>query len=157
MSTISATFASMRDTISFLQEENDRFCQAVRELVGTEEELSGMWQGDANAAFRAAFQSDQGQWDVFATLIKMYITTLSQIVGIYEQAEQNNVGTAAGRSYGIGGAVGPIGGNIGPGLTPGILDQHVFPQAVAMYAMPMPNLGYISSQLGDLSQYITVS
>jgi WXG100 family type VII secretion target len=93
----------MRSGAQELQELNSRFCQSIKSIYEKQQQLSSMWQGDANTAFNAAFQHDAMQWDVFATLINGYAATLMQIAQIYEQAEQQNTSIAASRSYGGGG------------------------------------------------------
>ena len=105
MSRFSLSFAAMRSGAQELQELNSRFCQSIKSIYEKQQQLSSMWQGDANTAFNAAFQHDAMQWDVFATLINGYAATLMQIAQIYEQAEQQNTSIAASRSYGGGGGI----------------------------------------------------
>lgn len=99
MSKYSLTAQELQSAISELSSSNAQFKSRVSDLQGKQQALAGMWQGDANTAFNAAFNSDKGQWDTFAQLMDRYVETLQSIKQTYEAAEAANVQTAATRSY----------------------------------------------------------
>ena len=99
MSKFTVTAAEMQATINELNSANGEFKSRVSELEAAQQELSGMWQGDANTAFNNAFQNDKGQWATFANLIDQYVQTLSSILQTYQTAESANVETARTRTY----------------------------------------------------------
>ena len=99
MSKYSLTAQELASAISELSSSNAQFKSRVADLQSKQSALAGMWQGDANSAFNAAFNSDKGQWDAFAQLMDRYIETLQSIKATYEAAEATNVQTAATRSY----------------------------------------------------------
>ena len=99
MSKYRVTVADMQSAINELNSNNSEFRSRVNELSAKQQELAGQWQGDANTAFNNAFNSDKGQWDVFASLIDQYIETLHSIMQTYKTAEETNRSTAATRTY----------------------------------------------------------
>ena len=78
---------------------NDEFLRRVSDLEKLQQQLKGMWQGDANNAFDAAFNNDKQQWTKFAALMKQYIEALGKIAAAYDKAESTNVETAKKRTY----------------------------------------------------------
>lgn len=50
-----------------------------------------MWEGDAQKAFRTAFQKDYAQFEAFYKGISDYITTLRTLAQNYDKAEDANV------------------------------------------------------------------
>lgn len=99
MSQFTITASEMQTAINELNSANTEFKNRITNLEGKQQELAGMWQGDANTAFNTAFQNDKGQWSNFATLIDQYIQTLGDIMNIYQNAESTNTDTAKTRSY----------------------------------------------------------
>ncbi len=99
MSKFSLTAQEIQNAISQLSANNGEFKSRVAELLSLQQELNGQWQGDANTAFTAAFNSDKGQWDSFAQLMDQYIEALQSIKQAYEVAEATNVSTASSRTY----------------------------------------------------------
>lgn len=99
MSMFNVTAPELQSAISALQEDNSQFRSRLADLLSKQQELAGMWQGEANAAFNNAFNSDKGQWDNFASLVDQYIQTLQEILKIYENAENANTATAQTRTY----------------------------------------------------------
>ena len=100
MSRFTLTAQEIQTAATQLQSNNGEFRNRVNELLTLQQELSSQWQGDANTAFTAAFNSDKGQWDAFAQLMDQYIEALQSIKQTYEAAEATNVSTAATRTYG---------------------------------------------------------
>ena len=82
-----------------LKELNARFHEQIVALEGQEESLRGMWEGEANDAFHAAFTSDKVQMTNFYNAIEMYVARLNEIAAKYQQAEQVNQEIATNRSY----------------------------------------------------------
>ena len=95
--TVNAT--EMQNAIRDLSSSNTEFKNRVTELEGEQQNLAGMWQGDANTAFNNAFQNDKGQWSTFAALVDQYIEALSSILQVYQTAESTNLETAKNRTY----------------------------------------------------------
>ena len=71
----------------------------VGELEACEQNLVGMWDGQAKDAFHRAFQNDKIQMTNFSTLIEKYVNVLLNIASKYEQAENLNTETASTRKY----------------------------------------------------------
>lgn len=99
MAHLELTQAEVNAAIQELTSQNAEFKASVSRLVAAQEELGAMWQGDANTAFKAAFNSDKGQWDNFGNLVTSYIEGLSRIMSLYNNAESRNVDTATRRTY----------------------------------------------------------
>ena len=99
MSKFEVTQAEINSAIQELTSQNAEFKTSITQLVNAQQELAGMWQGDANTAFNNAFNSDKGQWDTFAGLITTYIEGLSRIMTLYANAEAENQSTATQRTY----------------------------------------------------------
>ena len=99
MSKYTVTASEMQTAIREITSANGEFKNRVAELEGAQQELAGMWQGDANTAFNNAFQNDKAQWAAFANLVDQYVQTLNTILQTYATAESTNVETARSRTY----------------------------------------------------------
>lgn len=99
MSKLTITASEMQNAINELNSANSEFKNRVTELESEQQNLAGMWQGDANTAFNNAFQNDKSQWSTFASLVDQYVETLGSILQIYQNAESTNLDTAKTRSY----------------------------------------------------------
>lgn len=99
MAQYEVTSAQLNNVKSQLSTYNEQFIQRVRDLERTQQDLKSMWQGDANNAFDAAFNSDKEQWTKFASLMQQYIEALGKIAEAYDKAEAVNVETAKNRTY----------------------------------------------------------
>lgn len=86
-------------TASMLAENNNQFRARVEDLMNTAQELSSMWQGEANDTFNMALATDQERWVAFAALVDNYVETLREIVRHYRDAEAENVEIASHRTY----------------------------------------------------------
>ena len=99
MAHYAVTQEEMNAAIQELTNQNAEFKSSVSKLVAAKEELCGMWQGDANTTFKAAFDADKGEWDRFAATIETYIDGLTKIMNLYSNSESRNVETASRRTY----------------------------------------------------------
>lgn len=99
MSKFTLTASEMQNAINEINSANTEFKNRVAELEGEQQNLAGMWQGDANTVFNNAFQNDKGQWSTFANLVDQYVETLGSILQIYQTAESTNVETGKTRTY----------------------------------------------------------
>ena len=74
---------------------NSKYRQEVEKMVQHEIDLAGMWDGDAQKAFRPAFNTDKQKMDIFAQTIDKYVEALRQDADTYEQAESkaHQIGT----------------------------------------------------------------
>ena len=99
MAQYEVTNAQLTQVQNQLTTDNEQFIQKVSALEGKQQELKNMWQGEANNAFDAAFNSDKEKWMTFANLMKQYIEALGKIAAAYSKAEAANVDTAKNRTY----------------------------------------------------------
>ncbi len=98
MALIRVTASQVRSTSSSLRDYNQNFNSQVQALQSAEESLNGMWDGQANDAFHAAFTSDKEYMTQFYNLINKYCDALEQIAAEYERAESVNTETATRRN-----------------------------------------------------------
>lgn len=94
-----ATPAQLRAKAEELAALNNSFKTNVSELEAEEQNLMGMWEGQAKEAFHQAFSSDKIQMTNFSTLIEKYVASLITIAAKYEEAERINTETATARKY----------------------------------------------------------
>lgn len=99
MAKIVVTSVTIQSGAEELQNLNAQFKNAVNTLAQLEEALAGMWEGDAQEAFRRAFQSDKIQMDNFFNAIEVYAQRLEAAAAKYEQAEAQNTEIATTRTY----------------------------------------------------------
>ena len=99
MALIRVTASQVRSTANSLRELNQQFNSQVQNLQASEESLNGMWDGQANDAFHAAFMSDKEYMTQFYNLINKYCEALDSIATEYENAENINLDTATRRSF----------------------------------------------------------
>lgn len=99
MAQIFVTAAQLKAKADELTSLNTSFKTNVSELEAYEQNLSGMWEGQAKDVFHQAFNNDKIQMTNFSTLVEKYVATLLTIAAKYEQAEAQNTETAATRSY----------------------------------------------------------
>ncbi len=78
---------------------NNSFKSQVQNLVSTESSLNSMWEGESRQTFHREFQKDITQMNNFHTTIEKYISSLDEIVKMYEKAENANINTASTRNY----------------------------------------------------------
>lgn len=99
MALIRVTATQVRASANSLRELNQQFNNQVQNLQASEESLNGMWDGQANDAFHAAFTSDKEYMTQFYNLINKYCEALDSIATEYENAENINLDTATKRSF----------------------------------------------------------
>lgn len=97
MAEIRVTPSELRSKADELERLNGQFKQEVTSMTGYEQELAGMWEGEAQKAFRKAFSDDKQKMDLFAQNIERYVQALRADAQKYEDAEQKNVGIATTR------------------------------------------------------------
>ena len=99
MALIRVTASQVRNSAESLRVLNQQFNSQVQNLQAAEESLNGMWDGQANDAFHAAFLSDKEYMTQFYNLINKYCEALDSIATEYENAENINLDTATRRSF----------------------------------------------------------
>ncbi|MBO5474617.1 MAG: WXG100 family type VII secretion target [Lachnospiraceae bacterium] len=99
MGLIQVSASQLRAKASELRNLNAQFKAQVGNLEGQEQNLIGMWEGEARDTFHTAFNNDKIQMDNFNTLIEQFCVALENIATRYEAAESANVSTAATRNY----------------------------------------------------------
>jgi WXG100 family type VII secretion target len=99
MAEFQVTAQQLRTKAGELRDMNSKLKGYIEELVEKEANLATMWEGEAQQAFRNAFQQDKGQMDNFYNAIEQYASALEAIAAKYEQAESTNYNTASSRSY----------------------------------------------------------
>ena len=99
MADFQVTAAELKSKAEELRNMNSQIQSQVESLSEQEQTLAGMWEGDAQAAFRTAFNNDKEQMGNFYTLIEQYCTTLLEIADQYIKAEQANTEVASTRTY----------------------------------------------------------
>ncbi len=99
MASFITTPAQLRAKAEELSSLNNSFKTNVSELEAEEQNLMGMWEGQAKEAFHQAFSSDKIQMTNFSTLIEKYVASLLTIAAKYEEAERINTETATARKY----------------------------------------------------------
>lgn len=99
MAMIQVTSKRLRNAAESLQNLNAQFKAKAEDLVGKEQSLCQMWEGQAKNAFHTAFDRDSSQMEVFHNLINQYIRVLLEIAARYEQTEARNAEIAGSRTY----------------------------------------------------------
>lgn len=97
MAEIKVTPSELRNKANDLQQLNLNFRRTVEEMVGYEGQLAGMWEGEAQKAFRKAFNDDRAKMEKFAANIDKYVEALRTDAQKYEDAENKNTSIATQR------------------------------------------------------------
>ena len=97
MAEIKVTPSVLRQKADTLRTLNQKFKAEVDKMIGIEQRLSDMWEGEARNAFHNAFNTDRQKMDRFYQNIDRYIQALLQNAQKYEEAEQRNTSTATTR------------------------------------------------------------
>ena len=99
MAEFNVTASQLNAKAEELQQLNATFKTKVNALEETEASLASMWEGEAQAAFRSAFNRDKTNMNNFYNAIAQYVAVLQEIASRYAQTEAQNVQTASKRSY----------------------------------------------------------
>ncbi len=98
MSYILVTSGRLRTGADELEGMNVRLSGKVEDLKTKETALKGLWEGEANEAFHAAFLRDAAQMETFHGAIVQYVQALRIIAAKYEEAEARNMQIASNRT-----------------------------------------------------------
>jgi WXG100 family type VII secretion target len=87
MAEIKVTPQVLKQKAEDLRAYNAQFRSEVQKMVGYEQQLAGMWEGESQRAFRKAFNDDRMKMDTFARNIDNYVQALLTDAQRYEAAE----------------------------------------------------------------------
>lgn len=99
MADIQVRTSELRAKAAELRTLNNQFKAAIANLESVESRLNGMWDGEANDAFHAAFQTDRAQMENFYNAIEDYAAKMEAIADEYDRAEACNTQIATERDY----------------------------------------------------------
>lgn len=99
MAEIRVTSGELKNKVAELRQLNAQFKKAVEDMSASEQQLTGMWDGDAKENFHNAYSSDRAQMDIFYDTIEKYCQTLESNAAGYEAAEAKNANMASARAY----------------------------------------------------------
>lgn len=99
MALIRVSTSELKAKAEELKNLNFQFKSSVSELESVENNLSGMWEGEARDAFHNAFNNDKVQMNNFYNAIEVYVQRLEEAAAKYAQAEAANAELAGTRSY----------------------------------------------------------
>ena len=91
MANILVNSNQLRSAADALEQLNAQFKTAITNLNTDENTLASQWEGDAQKAFRTAFQKNYQQFEEFHKGITEYINTLRTIAQTYDNTEDKNV------------------------------------------------------------------
>ena len=96
MAEIKVTPQQLKEKANDLESYNRKFRSEVEKMVGYEEQLAGMWEGEAQKAFRKAFNDDRLKMEQFALNIDTYVLALREDAQRSATAENTatNIATA---------------------------------------------------------------
>lgn len=98
MAEFKVTPSVLRQKAEELKALNGKFKTEVDTMIGNEQRLSDMWEGEARDAFRTAFNNDRQKMDVFYQNIEFYVQALLNSAQKYDEAETKNITTATNRT-----------------------------------------------------------
>lgn len=98
MAEIKVTPAQIKNKADNLRQFNAQFKSEVEKLSAYEQQLAGMWEGEAQKAFRSAFNTDKGKMNRFYENVEKFAQAMDNIVEQYSSAEQSNTAIASQRS-----------------------------------------------------------
>ena len=97
MAEIKVSPQQLKEKANDLESYNRKFRSEVEKMVGYEEQLAGMWEGEAQKAFRKAFNDDRLKMEQFALNIDKYVLALREDAQRYETAENTATNIATTR------------------------------------------------------------
>ena len=98
MAEIRVTPSELRSKADELEQLNRQFQQEVTSMVGYEQELSGMWEGEAQKAYATRFKALDGDMAQIQMKINEHVTDLNEMAQTYKQAESANTQNISGLS-----------------------------------------------------------
>ena len=98
MAEIQVTAAQLKSKADELRNLNSNFKTQVGNLESQEQDLVGMWEGEARNEFHKQFGLDKAQFDAFYQLIEKYCEALTTIAAKYADTEINTETIASTRS-----------------------------------------------------------
>lgn len=87
MAEIRVTPQELKSRADDLERYNRSLRDEIAKMEGYEQQLAGMWEGEAQKAFHNAFTTDKGKMERFALNIDKYIQALREDAMRYETAE----------------------------------------------------------------------
>ena len=99
MAEIKVTSGELKNNANELRQLNNQFKKAIDDLTSSEQQLVGMWDGEAKEAFHNAYNSDKAAMENFFQTIEKYCQALESNAAKYEAMEQKNLSTASTKSY----------------------------------------------------------
>ena len=97
MSMFRVSSTVLRQKAQELEQMNKQFDAAVKALGSQEAALATMWEGEAQKAFRKAFNDDKLKMERFALNIDKYVMALREDAQKYEEAENKATNIATER------------------------------------------------------------
>jgi len=83
----------MRTAANEIEQQAYDYTQQVTALYQVGQELDGMWDGDANATFKAQLGQDQPRFEALNNVVRQYVETLRSNADSYDKAEAEAVQT----------------------------------------------------------------
>jgi len=96
---LTVTSAKLRETAAELRRLNTQLKNELNNMSMRESSLNGMWDGQANDTFHAAYLHDVREYNDFINAINEYINALLQAAEEYERTEARNNAIASSREY----------------------------------------------------------
>lgn len=87
MAEIKVTSSVLRQKADTLENLNRQFRNEIKKLESYEQQLAGMYEGEAQKAFHKAFNDDKLKMERFALNIDKYIMALRESAQKYDEAE----------------------------------------------------------------------
>jgi WXG100 family type VII secretion target len=85
--------SGMRNAANEIEQQAYDYTQQVAALYQIGQELDGMWDGDANATFKAQLGQDQPRFEALNNVVRQYVETLRSNADSYDRAEDEAVQT----------------------------------------------------------------
>ena len=87
MTEIKVNTENMRTTANAFQDKIDEWKGLVNQLWSLTEELNGMWEGDANAAFESLIESEKPKFEELSRMMLTYKEAIDKAAQKYESME----------------------------------------------------------------------
>lgn len=86
-------------TADALEELRARYREQISSLSDKQQELRGMWEGEANEAFNTSFGQGMESHRSFDNVLQQYTQTLRSAASMYAKAEQQAADVARTRTF----------------------------------------------------------